>query len=304
MVAPVLEWGFNEVSGPVVNLRGNAAYDFAIAGNTQRVGGMLTQSAAEIQAGPALTGLQTPARTMMVDAKAPGLDPSWFLEMHRAGTDDTGVWGFLYLGGSFRFRAKDSSNNVYERVLVADAANVHNFCVTHDGTVLKVYRDGVQVGADVSMPVAVWSADDFRIFDQSGSACFIDNVRYFTVALSPSEVVQWMNTPAGQNPAQPGGNVAESLADIQMRKLPAKVGFTASIPDMLRAFYKANAEAAVAAVPNLSTRDYERSMYINFTGASPLLSISDLEDRYYSTMVPGVTGTLSDREYVAWRDAI
>jgi hypothetical protein len=97
--------------------------------------------------------------------------------------------------------------------------------------------------------------------------------------------------------------MANTLADWQMQKLPALVGFTASVEDMLRAYYKLNAEPAVAVIPNLSIRDYERSMYINFTGVSPLNSISDLERRFYTVTLAGDdTMSLADREYEYWSE--
>ena len=305
VTTPIVEWGFNEGSGDVVNLRG-PSYGFALTGNSLRVGGALSQGVSEVQSGPALdAGLQTAARTWMVDAKAPGNDPSWFLELHRAGVDDTGVWGFLNLTGSFRFRAKNSVNTPFERVLTADTSNFHNLCATHDGTVLRVYRDGLQVGADISMPFAVWGADDFRVLDGAGSSCFIDNVRIWNVALTAAEVMDWKNTAVGSNPST-GGSMPNSVADTQMAKLPGKVGFSGSLQDMLAAWWKSQSGGMPA---GLSVSDYERGAYIFATGASPSLSISDLERLFYTAAaVPqtqdGVTLSLIDRRKLYWENLV
>lgn len=96
-----------------------------------------------------------------------------------------------------------------------------------------------------------------------------------------------------------------SVADLQAQKLPAKVGFTGSVPDMLKAYWKLNAEPAVAAIPNLSTSDYERSTYINFTGSSPLLSISDLERIFYTVNLAGNDSmSLTDRRFEYWTELV
>lgn len=207
MVNPILEWSFNEASGAVVDNSGNSR-GFSLTGNSARTaagGGYTFAGAApnskglittgtDIQAGPAITGLNTTSRTIMAWVKTSASDPSWFLEYHRAGVDDTGVWGFLLLGGTFRFRAKNSSGTAFERNLTLDAANFHHLAATHDGTNLKVYRDGVQVGADVSMAFAVWGADDVRVFDGCNGVN-ISHVRVFDVALTSTEINTWMNTP-------------------------------------------------------------------------------------------------------------
>jgi hypothetical protein len=94
-----------------------------------------------------------------------------------------------------------------------------------------------------------------------------------------------------------------SLSDLQAQKLPALVGFTGSVQDMLKKYYQNNAEAPVAATPNLSITDYQRSMYINFTGVSPLNSLADLERRFYTVVLAGNDSmTLQDREFEYWSE--
>ena len=204
-MAMLLEWSFDEASGDVLDSSGNGR-SFTItnsartaAGSGYTMGGAapnskgLSATGTNIQPGCAITGLNTTSRTIMAWVKTSASDPSWFLEYHRAGTDDTGVWGFLNLSGTFRFRAKNSAGTTFERTLTLDGANFHHLAATHDGTTLKVYRDGVQVGADISMAFAVWGADDFRVFDGSQSA-ILDHVRVFDTALTSAEINTWMNT--------------------------------------------------------------------------------------------------------------
>lgn len=207
-MALLAAYKFDEASGAVTDYSGNGR-GFTLTGNTVRTaagngytyGGTeatskgLTQTAAGVQQGPAITGLNTLNRTIMCWMIGGPADPSWFLEFHRAGADDTGVWGWLYLSGQLRFRAKNSANTPFERNLTTDAGAFHHLAATHDGTNLKVYRDGVQVGADVSMPFPVWDADDFRIFDNSGSGPVVDEVRIYDQALDAATIASLANTP-------------------------------------------------------------------------------------------------------------
>lgn len=203
----LLAWNFEEASGAVVDYSGNGR-GFSLSAGTVRTaagsgytyGGTLsssvglTQSSAVIQAGPATTGLNTASRTMMCWAKAPGATPSWFMEFHNA-AGDTGAWGWLMLSGVFRFRAKNAAGTVFEVNLTADAANWHHYAATHDGTNLKVYRDGTQVGTDVALSGALLTGDDMRVFDNAGSANVIDDVRIYDTALTAAAITSDMNTP-------------------------------------------------------------------------------------------------------------
>lgn len=212
----ILELGMDEASGALLDTSGNGR-NVTLTGNNVRTaagsgytyGGTtpnskgLVQTAADVFSvfSGAMTAFNTTSRTVMFWAKQPGANPSWVMEYHRAGVDDTGVFGWLLLSGSFRFRAKDSSNTAYERVLTSAPTVFHHYAATHDGTNLKVYVDGVQVGANVSMPTAVWGADDLRIYDAAGSTPVLDDIRVFNTALTSTEVNTWMTTPVGASTA-------------------------------------------------------------------------------------------------------
>lgn len=190
-------YSFDEASGTVLDYSGNGR-SFTLTGNTVRstVGHTdkgLTQTSAGIQAGPAITGLNTTARTTMAWVKLSAADPAWVLEYHRT-TEDTGVWGFLNLSGTFRFRAKNSAGTAFEVNITPDVGNWHHLAATHDGTTLKVYRDGTLIGSGLSMPFPVWDADDVRILDGSG-ATVVDDPRYYDTVLSGSEIAALMTVP-------------------------------------------------------------------------------------------------------------
>jgi hypothetical protein len=202
----LLAWNFEEASGNVLDRSGNG-HDFALSAGTVRTaagsgytyGGTvssskgLTQSSAAIQLAP-ITGLNTTSRTVEFWGKQPGANPSWTMEYYRS-TEDTGVFGWLMLNGTFRFRAKNSSNAVFEVNLTADAANWHHYAATHDGTSLKAYVDGTQVGSTVSMAFAVSTATDIRVFDNASTAAVIDDVRVYDTVLDAAAITADMNTP-------------------------------------------------------------------------------------------------------------
>lgn len=210
-----LELGMDEASGALLDTSGNGR-NVTLTGNNTRTaagsgytyGGTMPNSKGLIQTAAdvftafngAMTPFNTTSRTVMFWGKLAGANPSWAMEYYNA-TADTGVFGWLLLSGVFRFRAKDASNNVYERNLTSAPTVFHHYCATHDGTNLKVYVDGVQVGANVSMPVAVWNADALRIQDQGGSAPVLDDIRIFNAALTSTEVNTWMTTPVGATAA-------------------------------------------------------------------------------------------------------
>jgi hypothetical protein len=196
----LVAWNFDEASGAVVDYSGNSR-GFTLTGNTVRTASGsghtakgLTQTAADIQVGPSLTGLQTTSRTMSAWVKINSSVTGWALEYYKT-ANDTGGWGFLYLSGTFRFRAKDTDFAIYEQNITPDTGNWHHLAATHDGTTLKVYRDGAQLGTDISMPKTVLSCDVFRVFDSSGSSITIDDVRLYDTVLNAAAITADMNTP-------------------------------------------------------------------------------------------------------------
>lgn len=203
-----LELSFDELTGDALDSSGNGR-NLTIAGNTVRTGsghanGGLTQNANDVTLGPSLSGLQTTSRTSMFWVNYGAGPVSWIFEFYKNPSDDTGVWGLLLLGGTLRWRAKNSSGSVFESSSIPiDTGNWHHIAATHDGVNLKLYRDGV-LFSTTPMASAVWTADVFRLFDQTGSSVKIDDVRHFSTALTEPEIATWMNTPAGSAPANEG----------------------------------------------------------------------------------------------------
>jgi hypothetical protein len=129
------------------------------------------------------------------------------MEFHNQGSD-TGVWGLLYLSGTLRFRAKNSSNTAFESTSIpADFGVWHHIAATHDGANLRVYRDGV-LHSTTAMAFPVWTADDFRILDATGSVAVIDDARLYDKVLSQATIQSLMSTPVAS-----GGAVTLTVQD-------------------------------------------------------------------------------------------
>lgn len=223
MVNPIVAYSFDEASGAVIDHTGNGR-DFPLAAETVRTLDTeghtlksLTQTSVAVQQGPAIAGLQTPARTWMAWIRLSASFNGWFMEFHRAGSDNTGVWGLLFLSGSLNWRAKNSSNQVFQSTgIPPDFGTWHHIAATHDGANLRTFRDGALLST-TAMPHAVWSADNFRILDQVGTAGRIDDVRGFDVALTAEEIAEWMALPGDQfldPPATPGRLKYESAPGV------------------------------------------------------------------------------------------
>jgi hypothetical protein len=183
----------------------------------------ISQTTGEVQDGPAITGLNLPARTVETWAKGAGInDPGWFLEFYRGGADNTGVFGYLYLSSSFRGRAKNTSAAVSEITATPDASNWHHWALVADGKVLRLYKDGTQQGTDQTL-TSIWDADNLRIFDGSGNGTFISETRIYDGALSTAQINTDLATPISSSGID--GSVAVTQAN-QTSSASGQLGYS------------------------------------------------------------------------------
>lgn len=207
-------YNFDEASGNVLDVTGNG-YDFPISGNTVRTASGhtnsgLTQIAAATAAGPSPTGLQTTSRTWMTWIQFTAAINGWILEFHNSGAN-TGVWGLLDISGTLRFRAKDSSNNVYESTAInRDLGTWQHIAATHDGANLKLYINGV-LQSTTPMAAPVWTADVLNVLDQTGAEVIIDDVRFYDQALDAATITTLMGTPVAPSAPTVSGTITAVL---------------------------------------------------------------------------------------------
>lgn len=200
-------WSFE--ANPVIDETGNG-HDMTLSGGTiltapdgGAFGRGLTQTGSEVYTAFAMPPeLQPAQRSWMANVVISGEGLGWIGEFFNADAPDggTGVFGLLDLrgvGGTFQFRAKDSSNTERHVNLTPPGAFV-NICATYDGTDLRVYTDGSLAGS-VAAP-AIWAATHFRMLDGLGSAAKVDDMRIFSGALTPEEIDVWRFLPANEMP--------------------------------------------------------------------------------------------------------
>lgn len=199
-------WNFNESSGNVLDYAGNSS--FALVTSTVRTadaGGKsgavgdrgLTQSVDSIRQAVSPMPTQAAQRTIACWTKqTAAVSAGWAAEFNNAGTD-TGVFGFLWLSGTVRFRAKDSSNAVTEISISAMADSAwHHLCGSYDGTNLRFFIDGVLSTRTLAFTGPIWvpASAAFYMLDTTGSPLTIDDARVLDVALTTeSAVVDLMN---------------------------------------------------------------------------------------------------------------
>jgi hypothetical protein len=198
-------WNFNESSGNVIDYVGNSS--FALIANVARTADAagksgltsdrgLTQAASARQAVSPMPA-QSAQRTIACWTKqTASIGAGWATEFNNAGTD-TGVFGFLWLSGTVRFRVKDSSNAVTE-ISVTEMADSawHHLCGSYDGTNLRFFIDGVLSTRTLAFTGPIWvpASAAFYMLDTTGSPLTIDDARVLDVAVTTeSAVVDLMN---------------------------------------------------------------------------------------------------------------
>lgn len=219
-------FNFDEVSGNVLDVTGNG-HDFAISGNTVRTAsghtnGGLTQTATATAPGPSPSAFNTTSRTWMTWIKFAAAVNGWILEFHVTSAD-TGAWGLLDISGTLRFRAKNSSNTVFESTAIdRSLGNWQHIAATHDGANLKVYINGV-LHSTTAMASAVWAADVLNVLDQTGTNVILDDVRFYDQALDAAAITTLMGTPvAAGGISNPVGTVGETDTALPVGRVKAR----------------------------------------------------------------------------------
>lgn len=207
---PLAAWNFDEASGGVLDLSGNSR-GFSLTGTSARSASghtskALTQSSAEIQDGPSLTGLQTPNRTIMAWVYQTAAVTGWVLEFHISSIS-SGGWGILFLSNQYHIQARHDTTSTTRASAAEPSKNAwHHVAGTYDGANVKLYLDGT-LAATTALATGIYTgADIFRVFDASGPQTLIDDVRLYDEALDATAISSLMNTPVTGVPSS-GTNV-------------------------------------------------------------------------------------------------
>lgn len=203
-------YAFDDIgSSTVVDLSGNGRNISLSGTNGQQVdGSAVLDVGALAKTGTGTISLPTSLRTAMetddrsIMCDVVGSRSVWIVRFESASLD-TGVFGMLSLDASnVIIRARDQGNNgptPGSAVIGALAASRHNFAMvyTRSTGVLAYYYDGSPAGTSTFAPgTALYvGADDLNIAEWGSTGPAQDNLRFFSHALTPSEVAALAGTP-------------------------------------------------------------------------------------------------------------
>lgn len=204
MTDPVAAYSFDEASGAVLDRTGNG-HDWTLNNGAIRTAsghtnGGLAKNAAGLPVIAATPFLGTGAWTFMFWQQGLG-DAVWWMRLYNTAAD-TGS-GLLRLSGTLRLRIRKTGNTEVSVTPPADGL-YHHYAATYDGTVGKLYVDGVLVGttATATAPTAaVNRIDCMEHTVNPPTGAYMDDMRFWTSALDVTEINTWMNTPVTDAPA-------------------------------------------------------------------------------------------------------
>lgn len=193
MTVPEAAYNFDEASGNVVDCSGHG-HDWALNNNAVRVAGHTNTGLGKNGSGmPVIASpsfLSPASWTIMFWQQNLG-DGVWWMRLYNNGADSGS--GILNLGGVLRVRIKNASGNNEAGTAPPSDGNPHHYAATYDGDKGRLYIDAVLVATTVTAlsPLAI-----DRIDCAEGSLNFyMDDMRFFTTALSQSEISSLKDTP-------------------------------------------------------------------------------------------------------------
>lgn len=198
---PLVSWNFDEASGPVLDNSGHGG-DFTLTSPTVRTssghtnGGLTQASGSDIQVAPTsvLTPLKTPNRTIAAWIKETSPITGWVGEFYISSID-SGSWGILFLSGQWHIQARNAGGLVRCSVARPTDSLFHHIAGTYDGFNVRMYLDGALVATQPLTGPLRTDADVLRVLDNTSSSVVVDDLQYFDVAASLSEVNAIMTNP-------------------------------------------------------------------------------------------------------------
>jgi hypothetical protein len=192
-------YSFDEASGQALDYSGNGrnvtltAPLTRVTGHTGTGLGVSSGTVAD-SVGPALTGMQTAAYTIegWVKRTSNSLD-GWLLEYKQGGSGDRGL---LFLSGNVQSRCKNVAGSVFTAVVAQPTAGTaYHFACTNDGTTLKLYINATLVASTAFSGGVRTNSTSSSFMDGVGTETWLDDARYYDVALTQAEIATDMATP-------------------------------------------------------------------------------------------------------------
>lgn len=227
-MALLAAYSFDEASGTILDASGNGR-DVTFGGSLTRVTGHtstgLSQSTtATDSAGPALSGMQTAAYTIMGWVKrTSNSQDGWLEEFKQSGSGDRGI---LFTSGNIQSRCKNVAGTVFTVQTTQPTANTaYHFAATNDGTTLRLFINGTEVGTGTAFSGGVrTNSTSSSFFDGVGSETWLDDARYYDTALNAAAITALMGSPVV------GGTVVGTTAETDAAQPVTRARATSLAP--------------------------------------------------------------------------
>jgi hypothetical protein len=202
MVVPVASYSFDESSGDILDRSGNG-HDFALNNNLIRsVTGHTNTGVTKNNVGMPVVAnpsfLTSDYWSFMFWQQGTASSGTWWVRLYN-NADDTGS-GILNLGGGLRVRIRKSGSNFQsDPVAIPSDGQWHHYACTYDGTVGKLYIDGILVGTTPTAALPIASIDRIDILEFSVTNTWADDLRFFDIDLSQEQIADYMSIPVTDN---------------------------------------------------------------------------------------------------------
>jgi len=225
-------YNFDEASGNILDRSGNGR-TVTFGGSLTRVTGHtntgLSQSTTAADSnGPSLTGMQTAAYTIMGWVKrTSNSQDGWLMEFKQSASGDRGL---LFTAGNVQSRCKNVAGTVFTvQTTQPTAGTAYHFACTNDGTTLRLYINGSQIGTGTAFSGGLrTNSTSSSLMDGTGSETWLDDARYYDTALDAATITTLMNTPVSSGLTQAINPAAETDAAQPLGRLKTRAAGIAS----------------------------------------------------------------------------
>lgn len=215
MPTPDAAYSFDEASGQALDAVGTR--HVTLGADLTRVAGHTGTALAKVTTaadspGPAMAGLMSSAYTIegWIKRTSNSVD-GWVMEFKQGGSGDRGL---LFTGGNVQSRCKNVAGSVFTvQTAQPTAGTAYHFACTNDGTTLRLYINGTQAGTGTAFSGGIrTNSTSSCFFDTTGSETWLDDARYYNVALTQAEIAADMAAPVTSGASVSLGQAAGSGA--------------------------------------------------------------------------------------------
>lgn len=188
MTTPVAAYSFDEPEGEVQDYSGNGRSWF-LNNNALRTAGHTGNGLTKLGNGFPVVAepgfLGTDSWTFMFWQQGLG-NLVWWLRLFNAGVDSGS--GLLNLSGTLRLRIRRASGSTEASISPPADGGPHHYAGTYDGANGRLYLDGNLVATTAVALAPTLSVDRIDLAEHSLNNFYMDDLRFYDVALSQSEI--------------------------------------------------------------------------------------------------------------------